>query len=115
VDLAENLLRLSGSYGDLKQQIVFTGLRPGEKLHEELHSPEENTITTTIPKVRLITTPSTQRTVSVRVSQWQDALAGDDANAVLRNFAEMFPLLRLSVRNGATVGQAPSSVLRVEA
>jgi FlaA1/EpsC-like NDP-sugar epimerase len=55
VELAENLLRLCGSSS--KDRIVFTGLRPGEKLHEELVHPDEETIETEIPKVRLIRAP----------------------------------------------------------
>ena len=54
VDLAENLLRLSGAHQLDGEAIVYTGLRPGEKLHEELIAPDEYTIPTSIPKVRLI-------------------------------------------------------------
>ena len=36
VELAKNLIRLSGRTLDKDAEIVYTGLRPGEKLHEEL-------------------------------------------------------------------------------
>jgi FlaA1/EpsC-like NDP-sugar epimerase len=56
VDLAKNLLRLSGIRSASRDRLVFTGLRPGEKLHEELIAPEEEAIETAIPKVRLVRT-----------------------------------------------------------
>ena len=35
VDLAKNMIRLSGKELGVDAEIVYTGLRPGEKLHEE--------------------------------------------------------------------------------
>jgi FlaA1/EpsC-like NDP-sugar epimerase len=46
VDLAKKMIKLSGLVLDKDISIVYTGLRPGEKLYEELLATEENTIPT---------------------------------------------------------------------
>src|SRR6185312_3341747 len=54
LDLAENLVRLSGLEPYRDVEIVFTGLRPGEKLHEELMSAVECTIPTSVEKLNIV-------------------------------------------------------------
>ncbi len=53
VDLAERMIRLAGYVPNEDIQIKFIGLRPGEKLYEEVLSSEENTIPTGNAKIRV--------------------------------------------------------------
>lgn len=46
VDLAKDLIRLSGFEPEVDIKIQFTGIRPGEKLYEELLTTEEGTTST---------------------------------------------------------------------
>jgi FlaA1/EpsC-like NDP-sugar epimerase len=51
VDLAADMIRLSGLRVGDDVAIEFTGLRPGEKLYEELHIPGEQVLPTRHPKI----------------------------------------------------------------
>ncbi len=56
VDLAKKMIKLSGKTLDEDIDIVFTGLREGEKLYEELLNNKENTIPTHHPKIMIAKT-----------------------------------------------------------
>jgi len=52
-ELARRMIELAGYQPDTEIKIQYTGLRPGEKLYEELLSDEENTLPTQHPKIRV--------------------------------------------------------------
>jgi FlaA1/EpsC-like NDP-sugar epimerase len=53
VELARKMVRLSGKVPDVDIRIVFSGLRPGEKLYEELLNNSENTMPTYHNKIMI--------------------------------------------------------------
>ena len=53
VDLAKKMIRLAGLVPDEDIKIVYTGLRPGEKLYEELLNKEEKTLPTHHEKIKI--------------------------------------------------------------
>lgn len=53
VDLATRMIELAGYRLDEDIKIEYTGLRPGEKLYEELLSTEENTLPTSNKKIKI--------------------------------------------------------------
>ena len=80
VDLARNMIRLSG-YSEDDIRIEFSGLRPGEKLYEELLADSEQTIETPHPKLRVARSRVAPEGFLVDVRAWleQAGPVSDDA------------------------------------
>jgi FlaA1/EpsC-like NDP-sugar epimerase len=79
VDLAKDLIRLYG-FRDDQIKIVFTGLRPGEKLYEELLTDDETTRPTPHPKLRIARAREVDREGLSEMLPWilQRSVLSDD-------------------------------------
>lgn len=79
VDLARDLIRLYG-FTEEQIRIVFTGLRPGEKLYEELLADDETTTRTPHPKLRIARAREVPDNLLDELLPWlmQHRVPGDD-------------------------------------
>jgi len=94
VDVARNLIRLSGYTLD-QIEIVFTGLRPGEKLFEELLADSETTRETHHPKLRIAKTPPADPAKVATILAWlerRDIPADDEVRRDLRRFVPEYEI-----------------------
>ena len=81
-DLAGQMIRLSG-YTEEDIGIEYTGLRPGEKLYEEVLADAERTLPTPHPKLRIAKVTVTDNPhLYDEVEQWLDAAAPRSAAEV---------------------------------
>jgi FlaA1/EpsC-like NDP-sugar epimerase len=78
VDLARDMIRLSGADPD-RVPVLFTGLRPGEKLFEEPLALDETTLPTTHPKLRIAQAREANRDAIGQMIAWceRDRVADD--------------------------------------
>lgn len=91
LELARNLLRLAGLPGN-NGRIVFTGLRAGEKLHEELLGEDERGVPTAIEKVKIVRGPApTPVSVVSLISRLVSDVAPDRAAEAVRELLSLFP------------------------
>ncbi|MBI1244811.1 MAG: NAD-dependent epimerase/dehydratase family protein [Alphaproteobacteria bacterium] len=93
-DMARRIIRLAGRRPDIDVKIEFTGLRPGEKLYEELFHAEELATQTEVAGIKIAKSrPANYATLRAAIDSLERiARAGDDeaALAALRDLVPEF-------------------------
>ncbi|MBX9851051.1 MAG: polysaccharide biosynthesis protein, partial [Cytophagaceae bacterium] len=92
VDLAKKMIKLSGLTLGKDIQIMFTGMRPGEKLHEELLNDKENTIPTHHQKIMIAKVREYEfEKVSKQISELVKLFNSQDNDAIILKMKDIVP------------------------
>jgi FlaA1/EpsC-like NDP-sugar epimerase len=87
-DLARRMIRMRGLRPDTDIEIVYTGIRPGEKLHEELFVDGEGSFETEHPMIRRIQTRHLMRS-KVHLTQLYELAEGNRTSALVARVMEL--------------------------
>ena len=92
LSMAEDLIRLAGKRPYEEVDIVFTGLRPGEKLYEELTMAEETKTATLHPKISRITSASVDwSTLNRSIQDLRTCVEKRDVNGTAKTLRTIMP------------------------
>ncbi|HET8724075.1 MAG TPA: nucleoside-diphosphate sugar epimerase/dehydratase [Anaeromyxobacteraceae bacterium] len=93
-DLAHHLITMAGFVPNLEIPIVYTGLRPGEKLHEELMTEEEEQTHRARNRILAADSPPPPADLRERLAELRRLADLGDAAALLRAMRELVPSFR---------------------
>jgi len=101
VDLAHDLIRLSGLVPNVDIRIEFTGIRPGEKLFEELGFDAERMERTTHPKIHIGKLMSTALSDIEKqldfLGSYRDSSSADDVHKALCAVLPEMPMVEATL------------------
>lgn len=94
MDLARHMITLAGLVPDVDVPIVVTGLRPGEKVSEQLLRSDEEVQVGGDGKIQVVTSPPPPVDLWARVAELQTAAMAEDADAVVELLRRLMPSFR---------------------
>ena len=91
-DLARNMISLSGLIPDEDIAIEYIGLRPGEKIYEELTTKGENILPTYHDKIKIFEGPRVSSgSIEAWISALQALLGREDEAGLIAHFKQLVP------------------------
>ena len=92
IDLAQKMIKLSGQTLEKDIQIIFTGLRPGEKIYEELLNDKEKTMPTHHKKIMIAKVREYDfKSIEKEISELTDLFESQNNDAIVRKMKEIVP------------------------
>ena len=92
LELAEQLIRLAGLVPHKDIKIMYTGLRPGEKMLEELVAPNEEAVSTSSDKIQVVERKETDgNALAQRLRALIRVTSRQERNALIRALASIVP------------------------
>ena len=94
LDLARHLITMAGLVPDVDIPIVVTGLRPGEKLSEQLLTEDEERTVKKDGKIQVVQAAPTPTDLWLRIAELKDAAYAEDAERSIRLMKALVPSYR---------------------
>lgn len=92
VDLAKKMIKLSGLTLGKDIQIEFSGLRPGEKIYEELLQDTENTVATHHPKITIAKIkPFDYSLINEEIDELLELVSEDSNESIVKKMKQIVP------------------------
>jgi FlaA1/EpsC-like NDP-sugar epimerase len=106
LDLARQMIAMAGHVPDVDIPIVVTGLRPGEKLNEELTTEDERVTFEANGQIKVVTGPAPPADLWDLVARLEEAAAQEDEEQTLNLLKTLVPTYRSPEAPSLPVGTA---------